>query len=414
MPGPFTDALTNVSGLLKYTADLTPDNLDPALNPAAPNTLFRPLYANDIVYGGLGHDAIHAGAGDDAISGAEAPVVSYTNNYDKTTGAKLNGAPLRTDFHHPFNPGNVLGYVPATTKLAQYDALDARRRVQLDPVTGTLWKGAPAGGLTWLLDFESLEGPIDTQWVVGQSTYAGVATDGDDHSFGDLGNDWMVGGTGRDVQWAGWGDDVLNVDDVPTSNNSLNDVTDTNPSWEDLGYGGAGVDVLSMNTNGDRGYDWQGEFNTFVVPFSQFGAASVNRLLTPQLPQFLYNLSKSQGADPTLADYVRQPGPEWRAVRRDGDRPAAGRGLAAEWPAARPASRQHARRQGGPEEQQPDGRRADDLLDSAGRPAGDDWGDELPDRRPARPDRVGGQAVLGIGPRGRDCGQVGQLAGGDR
>ena len=108
IPGQFTNALVNVSEVLKYTADLTPDNLDPAPNPAAPNTLFRPLYANDIVYGGLGHDAIHAGAGDDAVSGAEAPAVSYTNNYDKATGAQLNGTPIQSDFFHPVNPGNVL------------------------------------------------------------------------------------------------------------------------------------------------------------------------------------------------------------------------------------------------------------------------------------------------------------------
>ena len=35
----------------------------------------RALYANDIIYGGLGNDSIHGGAGEDAISGAEAPVV---------------------------------------------------------------------------------------------------------------------------------------------------------------------------------------------------------------------------------------------------------------------------------------------------------------------------------------------------
>jgi Ca2+-binding RTX toxin-like protein len=307
IPGQTTNALTNVSGLLKYTADLTPDNLQPNLNPASPDTMFRPLYANDIVYGGLGHDAIHAGAGDDAVSGAEAPVVSYTNNYDKATGAQLNATPLQSDFSHPVNPGNVLGYDPATTKLAQYDANDALRKVLFDPTNGSLWKGAPAGGLEWLLNFDSSEGPTDTKWIVGQTRFAGVATDGDDRIFADLGNDWAVGGTGRDVMYTGWGDDVMNMDDVLNSNGGLNDVTDTNPSWEDLGFAGAGVDVLIMNTNGDRGFDWTGEFNTFRTPYSQFGAVSVSRFLIPQLPQFLYDLSKSNGADQTLAAKYGNP-----------------------------------------------------------------------------------------------------------
>jgi hypothetical protein len=34
-------------------------------------------------------------------------------------------------------------------------------------------------------------GPIDTKWIVG-TTFPGVNTDGDDHIFGDLGNDWLL------------------------------------------------------------------------------------------------------------------------------------------------------------------------------------------------------------------------------
>src|SRR5213079_1220174 len=105
-----------------YTAELTPDNLDP--NHASPNVLFRPKYANDVIYGGLGDDSIHGGAGDDAISGAEAPVQSYTNNYD--ANGNLLQADLRSDFFHPLNPGNVLGYNPVVssptgTMFALYD-----------------------------------------------------------------------------------------------------------------------------------------------------------------------------------------------------------------------------------------------------------------------------------------------------
>jgi hypothetical protein len=58
--------------------------------------------------------------------------------------------------------------------------------------------------------------------------------------------------------------------------------------------------VLIGNTGGDRLIDWAGEFNSFLVPFAPFGAAAVSRSLQPQLPEYLYALSASDGADPTL------------------------------------------------------------------------------------------------------------------
>src|SRR5215510_12723415 len=106
--------------------------------------------------------------------------------------------------------------------------------------------------------------------------------------------------------FSGWGDDLLNLDDKLNSPGSVkkgtfNPSTDTNPSYEDLAFGGAGRDVLLINTNGDRTFDWGGEFNSYFVPFSQFGADSVTRIFNPALEQFLYDLSKSDGADQTLA-----------------------------------------------------------------------------------------------------------------
>ena len=151
------------------------------------------------------------------------------------------------------------------------------------------------------MSFNETEGPIDTFWVSGQNTYAGVATDGDDKVFADLGHDWAVGGTGRDSLWGGWGDDYLNADDILTTAAGLNTSADTNPSYEDLAYGGAGRDVIFLNTNGDRGIDWSGEFNTYLAPYSQYGAVSVSRLLRPTVPEYLYAISKSEGADQTLA-----------------------------------------------------------------------------------------------------------------
>ena len=86
--------------------------------------MFRPLYANDIIYGGLGNDSIHGGAGDDAILGGEAPAsrpMSPTTtrpalSFRSTTTA--DHFVTESDFAHPFNPGNPLGYNPTTTKFA--------------------------------------------------------------------------------------------------------------------------------------------------------------------------------------------------------------------------------------------------------------------------------------------------------
>jgi len=52
----------------------------------------------------------------------------------------------------------------------------------------------------------------------------------------------------------------------------------------------------------DRLIDWVGEFNSYIVPFGPFGAPTVTRKLQPQLAQYLYDLSGSDGADQTLAD----------------------------------------------------------------------------------------------------------------
>src|SRR5205807_565740 len=110
-----------------------------------------------------------------------------------------------------------------------------------------------------------------------------------------------VGGTGKDEMWGGAGNDLLNADDDQTTGTTfgLGDVPDTHPQYEDRAYGGAGLDVLIGNTGGDRLIDWVGEFNSYLVPFAPFGIATVSRQVEPQLPEFLYALSKSQGADPT-------------------------------------------------------------------------------------------------------------------
>ena len=156
-------------------------------------------------------------------------------------------------------------------------------------------------------------------------------SDGNDVIFGDLGNDWLVGGTGQDTLWGGWGNDLSNADDdlhsdasrqptapARTGDTWLNDAPDgVNSSYQDRVYGGAGLDILIGNTGGDRLIDWVGEFNSYLVPFAPFGIATVSRQNEPQLPEFLYALSRSQGVDLTRGQRHRQrPGAQRRAVRR--------------------------------------------------------------------------------------------------
>jgi hypothetical protein len=252
-PGNAQQATLHVSGELKKAVDLTPFNPDPS-----DYELFDPAQADDILYGGLGGDFMHGGSGDDAMSGAEAQAAFYDV---------------------PANPGDVLAYNEATGEFAAYDEYFPRSRIE-----------------GFLLNFNASDGVAMTS-----ATYGTVYSDGDDKLFGDLGNDWLVGGTGRDNLYGGWGDDLLNADDDHGTNGGLNDSTDTHPSYEDRAYGGAGRDRLIANTGGDRLIDWAGEFNSYIVPFAPFGVATVSRSLQPQLAEFLYALSASDGADFTRA-----------------------------------------------------------------------------------------------------------------
>lgn len=53
------------------------------------------------------------------------------------------------------------------------------------------------------------------------------------------------------------------------------------------------------NSPNDRMIDASGEFNTYVVPMNNFGAPTIIRAINPATEQFLYDLSKADGADQT-------------------------------------------------------------------------------------------------------------------
>jgi Ca2+-binding RTX toxin-like protein len=257
-PGKMQEATINVAGQLKKTAILEPFNLgaDDYVTPGS-------VLSNDIVFGGLGNDAIHGGAGDDALSGAEA---------------------LPQYFAKPFNPGNYLQWgVYRAGEFAAYDEYNPMAKIWVDPSTGLFTAAGTAGAVQFILNFVDAE------------------ADGADAIFGDLGNDWLVGGRDRDHLYGGWGDDLHNADDLLDTAGGLNNAPDTDPSYEDLAFGGAGRDILIANTGGDRLIDWAGEFNSYIVPFAPFGLATISRALQPQVPEFLYALAASDGADPTRA-----------------------------------------------------------------------------------------------------------------
>jgi hypothetical protein len=356
-PGKVQTSTINVPNELVKSVDLTVYNLGPDTNQSQNHVANQPTYdannSDDIIFGGWGGDWIHGGAGDDAISGSEAIGAGqpgyagggYAQHFDS------DGDPIGLeyiDFAHPWNPGDVLHFGADTNpwhannhnelRLGEfylYNEYDPRRTI-LFSGAGQVWgctSYSPSGHTCtgsapiaqfpnhFFLNNEDLTGNHVTACIAvdnqGNCTLTTTTqrSDGNDVLFGDLGNDWLVGGTGQDTLWGGWGNDLHNADDdlhsgcVTAQPNGtctlvgdtwLNDTPDgVNSSFQDRVFGGAGLDILIGNTGGDRLIDWVGEFNSYIVPFSPFGIATVSRQVEPQLPEFLYALSRSQGVDLT-------------------------------------------------------------------------------------------------------------------
>ena len=302
-PGNEQQATINVTGRLTKRVDLTPANVQLPNGIVAPEPLFRPLTADDVIYGGLGDDFIHGGAGDDAISGAEALALSYAQLWSKPGAVFVPGA-TRSDYARPYNPGDLLRFnAPSSVnydsarrmnEFALFDEYRGRERVRLDVSTG-LATGAGAG-VEFFLNFAQTEGAL-----IASTSNGSKASDGNDVLFGDLGNDWIVGGSGQDNIYGGWGNDLLNADDDLTSGSGLNNVADNHPSYVDRVFGGAGRDVLIGNITTDRLIDWAGDFNAYLLPFVPGTAGTITKEALPNLPEFLYALSRDDGADQTTA-----------------------------------------------------------------------------------------------------------------
>ena len=280
-PGRAQVAIVNVSNALKKEVNITPYYYDVLQNTTP---LADAEDADDILFGGWDDDFIHGGFGDDAISGAEAAAETFVVVLDENRNFVLpDGAPISTGWNRPSNPGDGLLFEAVRGgEFGAYDEIDPRRDI------------LATTGEAFILNFSPDDGR-----PLGQTDVAGnpVFTDGNDTLFGDLGNDWIVGGTGNDTGWGGYGNDLIDMDDRPETA----DTTDTHPSYEDRAFGGAGRDYLIANTGGDRLIDWTGEFNSYITPFAPFGLATVSRSPSPGVQDFLYDLSRSQGADDTRA-----------------------------------------------------------------------------------------------------------------
>ena len=180
-PGNAQQAVIDVAGALNYSALLYPYNWDPTTwaSPGVSNgnptystnckenqicPTYLTVYGHNIIYGGWGNGVVHGGPGNSAISGAEAPTLGYTDNfnmYGNETAATymstatadtvltdyvLNKVPIETDFFHPFNPGNAAGFMPNSDpphgnsgraynigKSLYFNAEDVRRQIELYP-----------------------------------------------------------------------------------------------------------------------------------------------------------------------------------------------------------------------------------------------------------------------------------------
>ena len=299
-PGKIQQATIHLNGELKKTVNLTPFNVAPD-NAGYQDPNYNAQYADDIIFGGLGHDFLHGGPGDDAISGAEAMDVGAMLIFpdDETSDAtRTDGQLETTGYSVPYNPGHALGF--EAYRAGEFALYDEFAPLESIAIAGT--------DLPYFLLVDAHDPdapPIPGAFDVNTGTQ--IRSDGRDRIFGDLGNDWLVGGTDQDRVYGGYGNDLLDLDDdksTPNSDNvpGINDQPDgPQASYEDMAYGGAGRDVLIGNTGGDRLIDWVGEFNSYLVPFAPFGTATVSRTLQPQLADYLYDISASDGADPTRA-----------------------------------------------------------------------------------------------------------------
>jgi hypothetical protein len=168
-----TGELVKAVNLTCYRLDLTPDA-------AGDNMGYRPSNSDDIIYGDLGKDFLRGGAGGHLVAGAEALVESYIGYLERNNPDPVGVE--RSDDAGPFNPGNAPAYGGRYAgEFGAYQEFASMMRVVL-PGNRLYFSTFDAG--------ESLAAGTN-------GADASVYSDGNARLFGDFGNDWIVGGTGK-------------------------------------------------------------------------------------------------------------------------------------------------------------------------------------------------------------------------
>ena len=276
-----------------YTAELFPYNWDPTtwVSPGVSNSdptfstdckghqfcgPYQPSYGHNIIYGGWGSDTIHGGPGQSAISGADAPVYAFTDNFAMDGSPGEHGAD-RDRLLPPVQPGQRDGLQPACRRSstgmlrgppARPSSTTSTRPTRgarsCSPRPAPTASGPPARARPAPAACRGSSTSTRRRSAC-RSTRSGTRAPGirsepvtgDDVIFGDTGNDWIVGGMGRVQVFGGWGNDVIDLRASHTVDNGLNDAPVPNldgtfgtPAWEGLAYGGAGQDILFAGTVG--------------------------------------------------------------------------------------------------------------------------------------------------------------------
>ena len=276
IPGPFTGAEIFIAGELVKRADLA--------------TWIDGLVNNDTMYGGLGDDFMHGGEGSDAMSGAEAlrallqlrparRLSSLTRLATELPGRRHRPAALQPGYDE----------VPA---------LRRRRPTLEDP-------GLPAQ--LRRLRRRRVHRPAGRRQRCSSSRArtAGTACTATSGTTG-----WSAAptATGCSAASATTCCSSTTTSRRPAALNTDPENDDPRFRDGDFAYGGAGRDVLIANTGQDRMFDWGGEFNSYIVPFSPFGIPTVNRLFSPATRNFIRALSVAGGSDEGLIGLAIPPG----------------------------------------------------------------------------------------------------------
>jgi len=162
---------------------------------------------------------VHGGPGDSAISGAEAPTLSYADNFNMfgnetqaqyistqiadtvLTDYVLNKVPVETDFFHPFNPGNAAGFMPNSdpphgNQGRGFKVADDTRGADFDPTSGD--RAVSADGLKSMREYVGLRFPGLKNAPLLETRVCQYENSPDDHFIIDRHpvreNIWIVGG----------------------------------------------------------------------------------------------------------------------------------------------------------------------------------------------------------------------------